>query len=135
MRFVVPKFIEYEPKIIGPLTFNQFIYIGSAAGACLFIYFFAPFHVFITSCLVLGGTAFALAFLKVAGKSLPAVLANFLKFNLSPKNYLWKKKKTARKMFQEEKIVKQEKTEESSMRIIRKSQLNNLRDQVETKIR
>jgi len=28
MEFTVPQFVEREPKLIGPFTFKQFIYIN-----------------------------------------------------------------------------------------------------------
>lgn len=94
MRFTVPQFIEQEAKIIGPLTFKQFIYIGSAGviGFILFQSLPSPFSWLIV--IVLGLSAFALAFLKINGKSLPIVIVNFFKFLFSSKIYLWQKEKT-----------------------------------------
>ena len=91
MRFTVPKFIEHEAKIVGPLTFRQFIFVGIAGAICFVFYFTLPFSIFLISCLVLGGGALAFAFLRVGGRSLSSVLGSFLRFNLTPKIYIWRK--------------------------------------------
>ncbi len=135
MRFTVPQFIEHEAKIVGPMTFRQFIFIAIAGAICLFIYSIAPFYVFVIACVVFGGSALALAFLKVQGRSLPVVLSNLLRFNFAPKMYLWKKSKIQIKVFKKESLsVKEKKEEEESpLKIAEKSQLKKLRTEIETK--
>ncbi len=92
MRFTIPQFIEHEAKIIGPLTFKQFVFVGIAAAICFVLYFSVSFEIFILGCIVLGGISIAFAFLKIEGIPLPQVFANFLKFSFTPKKYLWEKK-------------------------------------------
>lgn len=92
MRFTIPQFIEHEAKIIGPLTFKQFIFVGIAALICFILYFSVSFDLFLLGCIVLGGISIAFAFLKIEGIPLPQVVSNFLKFSFSPKKYLWEKK-------------------------------------------
>jgi hypothetical protein len=91
-QFTVPQFVEHEPKIVGPFTFKQFIFIGVAAAICFVFYFATPFYIFIVASIFLMAGAFSLAFLKSGGRSLPVVLKNFFFFSLSSKIYLWKKK-------------------------------------------
>lgn len=131
MRFTVPKFIEHEAKIVGPLTFKQFIYIGMAGGICFILYFTVPLSIFIIACLILGSGAIALAFLKIGGRTLPIILGNFLKFRISPRMYIWKKTGASIKVFKKEKIEKEEE-EELPLKIAEKSQLKKLRAQIET---
>ena len=138
MRFVVPQFIEHEAKIIGPLTFKQFIYIGSAGAACFVLYFIVPFYVFILACFVLGVLAVSLAFIKIGGRTLPAILGNFLRFKLTPKMYIWRKKEQAVAVYKkEEKIPKKKKKEEEEeelpLKISENSQLKKLRTEIEIK--
>jgi hypothetical protein len=135
MRFTVPQFIEHEAKIVGPLTFQQFVYIGLAGAIGFILYFSLPFTVFLIVCVVLGAGAIALAFLKIGGRSLPVILANFLKFNLSPKIYIWKKKEVPIKVIKKEpkKKKKEEEEEELPLKIAEKSRLKKLRTQIETK--
>ncbi len=135
MRFTVPQFIEHEPKIVGPLTFKQFTFIGGAAVICFIVYFSAPFTVFIISCFVLGGIASAFAFVKINGIPLSAMLVNFLKFNLSPKMYLWKKGEAQIGTAEfEEKFKKEEIPEdELPLKIGGASRLKNIKTKIETK--
>lgn len=132
MRFTVPKFIEHEAKIVGPLTFKQFAFIGTAAFIGFILYFTVSFSIFIIACLVLGGGAMALAFLKIEGKPLPAFLGNLLLFRLSPKIYVWRKIKSRLKIFKKAKFEKQETDEALSLKITQKGQLKNLKTKVDT---
>jgi len=133
MRFTVPQFIEREAKIVGPMTFRQFIFIAIAGAICFFIYNIAPFSVFVIACIVFGGSALALAFLEVQGRSLPVVLSNLLRFNLAPKMYLWKKREIPIKILKKKTIVQPEKEPETPLKIAEKSQLKKLRTEIETK--
>ena len=133
MRFTVPKFIEHEAKIVGPLTFRQFIFIGMAGGICFILYFTVPFSIFLPAALVLGVGAITLAFLKIGGRTLPTILGNFLKFSVSPKMFIWRKIETPIKIFKKEKIKKEAVEEELPLKIAERSQLKKLRTQIETK--
>ena len=108
MQFQVPQFIEHEPKVIGPFTFTQFVYIGVAGAAALFLYFILPVSLFFISAIVLGAVGFGLAFVKVAGKSLPAVLLNVFTFSISPKTYIWKRGRMSRAFEKKSYVQKKE---------------------------
>jgi hypothetical protein len=132
MRFTVPQFIEHEIKIIGPLTFKQFTYLGIAGAICFMLYFSVPFSVFILACIFIGGGAAALAFLKVGGRPLPSIVVSFLKFNLAPKMYLWKKKEGTISMLKKAKPeIKKE--DETPLKIAGKSKLKSIQTEIETK--
>jgi len=137
MRFTVPQFIEHEAKIVGPLTFRQFIFIGFAGAIAFLLYFSVPFSIFLTASIVLVGGAAALAFLKIGGRSLPVILANFLKFTASPKIYLWRKKEEAIEIYKKGGKPTQTSTtaeeEGLPLKIAEKSQLKKLHTQIETK--
>ena len=110
MEFTVPQFIERKPKIVGPLTFEQLIFIGVAGGLCVFLYFTVHnLFIFIIAAIFLLGGAFALAFLKIQKIPLPIFIKNCFIFIFKPKIYLWKRKftsprvlKTAEKIEEEE---------------------------------
>lgn len=91
-QFTVPQFIEHKAKIVGPLTFEQFIYIGTAGAVCFILYFTLAFYFFILAGALIMSLAAALALGKSGGRPLPLVFKNFLVFTLGPKIYLWKKK-------------------------------------------
>ena len=133
-QYTVPKFIEHKPKIVGPLTFPQFIFIGIAAAASFFLYFTVPFFIFILGAVLLVGGAAALAFGNIGGKPLPEVLKNFFKFSFAPKLYLWKKKTgPPPKLIKEVKPGPGEAKEAPIPAIVGKSRLKDLSTQIETK--
>ncbi len=91
MRYQVPQFIEFDSKIIGPLTFKQFIYILGASGGTYILYkIFGIFPgiIFIAALWALAG---ALAFVKVNNKSFVDVLAAGFSYMVKSKLYIWKK--------------------------------------------
>lgn len=135
MRFTVPQFIEYEAKIVGPFTFKQFIFVGIAGAICFVLYFSVPFSLFLLSSIVIGGGAIALALLKVGGRSLPSVIANFIKFKFSPKMYLWHKKQGAITILEQKKPEMKEEVEKTPLKIVKKSQLKDAQTKIETKTR
>lgn len=136
MRFTVPQFIETETKIIGPLTWRQFIYIGTAGGISFIFYLYfgkTNFFLFfiIATALILG--ALALSFLQISGQSLPTFFKNLLMFFISPKIYLWRRKavppKTARKKPKKPALE----VAETHIPKIGESRLKKLSTQIETK--
>ena len=136
MRFTVPQFIEREAKIIGPLTFKQFLYVGSAGLACFIVYFSFSLDIFIMSCFFLEGIACAFAFLNIDDIPLPKFLWNFFKYNLSPKVYLWKKGRVGGvggADIQKKINIKEDQTEKISLSVGGKSSLKNIKTKIETK--
>lgn len=134
MRFVVPQFIEHEAKVIGPLTFGQFIYVGIAGGICFILYFMLPFPFFLAACIVLLGGAAAMAFLKFNGRPLPSILGSLLKFAFTPRIYIWKKKETPVETVKKPAIrTKEREGEELPLKIAEGSQLKKIRTQIESK--
>ncbi|MFA5355207.1 MAG: PrgI family protein [Candidatus Paceibacterota bacterium] len=123
----MPQFIEHQAKIIGPMTFNQFIYMALAGGVCFILYFALPFSMFIAACIIIIGGAAALAFLKINGRSLPAVLGSFLKFSFMPKMYIWKKKQIILRK------TADETAEGSPLNVIQGGQLKKIKTKIETK--
>lgn len=139
-QFTVPKFIEHKAKIVGPLTFDQFIYVGAAGAICFALYFTlakTSFFLFLILAMILMGASSALAFLKSGGRSLPVVLMNFFSFSISPKIYLWQKKGgLPPKIIEKEEMPKAAKEikEAAVPTAAGKSRLNALSKQIETKI-
>lgn len=133
-QYTVPKFIEHKAKIVGPLTFQQFIYIGIAGAVCFFLYFTVPFYFFALASLVIMLVGAGLAFGQVGGRSLPTVLKNFLTFSFGPKIYLWKKKTGLPPKFKEERVRPElKKPDETPFpAAIGKSKLKDLSTHIET---
>ena len=138
MQYTVPKFIEHEPKVVGPFTFKQFIFVGIAGAVCFLLYFALgkkSLLLFILCCLILMGGALSLAFLTIGGRSLPKMLSHFFTFSISPKIYLWKKKEVPPPQFIRKEEIKAEPAEKiaPAPKIVGKSQLKKLAAQIETK--
>jgi len=133
-QYLVPKFIEKEPTIIGPLTFRQFIYIG-IAGLISGILFFTLESVWITIIIsvILFGVAISLAFFTLGGKTLPSVLWDSVKFFASPKVYLWKKKRSSPKIIKpKEEETKEEKKKGIPLKVVGRSRLKETETRVKT---
>ena len=94
MRFQVPQFIETETKIIGPLTWKQFIWVALGVGLLLILFrvLTGPLLIFISIIVIaiFGG----LAFLRIEEMSLIEYLMKALGYALGPKKYLFKKDST-----------------------------------------
>ncbi len=91
MRYQVPQFIEFESKIIGPLTFKQFIYILGGIGGTYIIYKVFGFFPGIILMFILWALAGSLAFVKINNKSFIDVLAAGFSYMTKSKLYIWKK--------------------------------------------
>jgi len=92
MRFSVPQFIEEKPKIVGPLTLQQFLYVAGGAGIAVLAFytvnnFILKFFIGILS----GGLGVALAFVKINGQDLPQLVLSALNFWQKPRTYVWKR--------------------------------------------
>jgi hypothetical protein len=88
--------------------------------------------IFIFVAIILMTGALALAFLKIGGVPLPAVIKNVLAFSTKPRIYLWMKKGGALKIIK--RIEKVEvKKEGSPLRVAERSHLRELFTFLETK--
>lgn len=135
MQFTVPQFIEREAKIVGPLTFRQFAYVGGAAGLGLILYLSdISRSLFFLITAIAGLLGIALAFVKINGKSLPIVLLNLLNYSFGPKIYFWGRKEIAPRLTTiKEKEVAKEDGSTPVLKIAGNSQLKKLSQQIETK--
>ncbi len=133
MEFTVPQFIEHEAKVIGPFTFKQFIVVAIAGIICFIAYYKTPPWVFIPVCIMVGGGALAIVFVKVQGRSPLVMVANFITFIFSPKVYLWKRKVIpARVTVIRPKTKKEGVKEEPVPKVAKKSRLKDLAIKIET---
>ena len=140
MQFQVPQFIKRELKIVGPLTFKQFLFVAMGFLGCAIFYFFlmqkSAFLFVVLSILILFASI-AMAFVKIQGIPLPTVITNFFLFSISKKTYLWKKKTFSPQIIEVKKEPKQEKSKEETILgpSADKSQLEDLSTKLETGMR
>lgn len=90
MQFIVPQFIDIEDKVIGPLTFKQFMYLAGSAGLAYAVFKLVPNLISIPLALGIASLGVSLAFLKVNGKSFVFTMQAFISFVFQSKLYIWK---------------------------------------------
>lgn len=93
--FQVPQFIEEQPRVVGFLTLPQFLYLAAAAGISLGAFYLFTFMLWIFVTLVVATIGIALAFVKVNGQAMPAVLRSAFSFYWKPRIYTWSRLPTA----------------------------------------
>lgn len=98
MRFNVPKYIDIEDKIFGPLTFKQFVYLVGGAGLSVIVIWLSP-HFLITAPAVLAVVSFslALAFWEYNGKPFIYTVRSAFSYLTSTRTYVWKHRKHEKK--------------------------------------
>lgn len=104
MRFEVPQFIEVEDKIVGPLTWRQFVYIAGGGGLLVVLYFSLPFILFVLIGGPIGALAGFLAFHRVNNRPFSIFLESVFRFVTRGRLYLWRKE-------QEQSIIEHNNTE------------------------
>ena len=95
MRFKVPQFIDVEDKIIGPLTFKQFIYLGGGVGICAVLFKFLPMFIAVFLGLPILAFSVALAFYKPNSKPFIDQVEAFFSYITASRLYVWKKEERA----------------------------------------
>lgn len=130
MEFTVPKFIEREARIAGPLTFKQLLILFITGAICFILYTILPFFTFLVISFILIPVGLALAFLKIGGRSFLVILANAFWFFFSPKIFVWKKKKTPVIL---KKIEVKKTGRELPLKVVEGSRLKKIKIKIETK--
>ncbi|MGC9048737.1 MAG: PrgI family mobile element protein [Patescibacteria group bacterium] len=91
MQFVVPQFIDIEPKIFGPITPRQFIILIITGGLIFVAYKTCDFSLFIIIGVFLFASGGTLAFLKINGRPVHYFLLNLFQTFRKPKLRIWRK--------------------------------------------
>lgn len=91
MQFVVPQFIDIEPKVFGPITPRQFIILIVTGGLIFVAYKLSDFSLFILEAVVLFAIGGTLAFLKVNGRPIHYFLLNLIQTLKKPNLRIWRK--------------------------------------------
>ena len=127
MRFEVPQFIEIEDKIIGPLTWKQFVYLAGGGGILLVLFLSAPTIVVALIGIPIAALTFSLAFHRINNRPFSIFLESFVSYFSKSRLYLWKKEK------QQVVIYKTEATEKTApaLEFTQKSSLASLAHKLE----
>lgn len=105
MRFKVPKDIDIEDRIVGPLTIKQMGWLGGGSLICIVFWKTLDFQLFIFFALVVMGVSASFAFVRPYNQSLIAFCGSVLLYLSKPKMYFWRRiginfprEKSSRKM-------------------------------------
>lgn len=126
-QFVVPQFIDSEPKLLGPITARQFVILFATTLLCALLKVLLPFWGFIVATVIFAGMGLTLAFVKINGQSFHYFLLNIVQTMRKPKIRVWNKNLSddyLRQFIQKEEKVVVEKQERKQF--IGKSRLNEL---------
>lgn len=136
MQYLVPKFIEREPKIVGPLRFKQLLFLGGGGLLIFVIYFFLPSSAFWVAIIIVAIVATSLAFLRPNNRPLSVFIKSIFKYIVGPKIYLWKRKKVTLPIpivSKKESPETQEKKQKDVLAIAPLSQLSRLKNKLDSK--
>ena len=97
MQYPVPQFQDIEDKIIGPLTFKQFIYILGGTGLSYAILRSLPTGLNYLLIAPVAGISLALAFYKINNQPFINIIESAFYYSLRNKLYLWSHKKKIKK--------------------------------------
>jgi hypothetical protein len=131
MEYSLPQFLEIKPKIAGPLTLRQLIYIASTGIILSILFFTMPLGRFALIAIFMVGIAVFLAFGKIRGFPAPTVIVRSLKFAFSSKIYLWQKKEMPPQVLPREKKPKEKEAMPPTPTIAGKSRLKKLANLIE----
>jgi len=91
MQFVVPQFIDVEPKILGPITPRQLIILIITFALGFICFKLADLSLFILEAIILLIVGGGLAFAKVNKRPLHLFLFDLMKTVKNPNLRVWKK--------------------------------------------
>ncbi len=97
MQYPVPQFQDIEDKIIGPLTFKQFLYILGGVGASYAIMQTLPKGLNYLIIAPIAGLSLALAFYRINNQPFINIIESAFYYAIRNKLYLWSHKKKYKK--------------------------------------
>ncbi|MDD5621084.1 MAG: hypothetical protein PHS27_00580 [Candidatus Pacebacteria bacterium] len=132
MEQPLPQFLDLQPKVAGPFTFKQLIFVAGIGVIILILFTMMPMGTFLLVAIPLAGLALFLAFGKIRGFPAPTVLARSFGFLFAGKVYVWKKKGAQAEL---PVVKKAEKVEvlrpQASMKLDKNSKLEDLKKIIE----
>lgn len=91
MRFKVPKDVDIEDRIVGPLTVKQLAWLGGGGGICLLLWKLIEFQVFVFVGIIIMSLSASFAFVRPYNQSLVAFCGSVLLYISKPKLYIWRR--------------------------------------------
>ncbi len=102
MQFQMPRFLDIEDKVIGPLTFKQFIYLAGGGGLAYIAYSYLGWtwgFIFIAFFL---GAGVGLSFWKPNSRPAIIMLQAFIQHYTKTRMYVWQRPTKAERMTKED---------------------------------
>ncbi len=93
MQYPVPQFQDVEDKVIGPLTFKQFVYILGGGGLSYAILQTLPSGLNLLLIAVVMGLSLSLAFYKINRQPFINIIEAAFYYSIKNKLYLWSHKR------------------------------------------
>ncbi len=90
-QFLVPQFIDVEPKILGPLTLRQFIIVVVGIVFAVLCYKLADLSLFVVEFLIIASIVILFAFIKINGQPFHYFLLNILAVMIGSNVRIWTK--------------------------------------------
>jgi hypothetical protein len=90
MEYQVPQFIDVEDKLVGPLTFKQFLYMAGSGGLCIVFFVYLPIFLAIILSIPVVALGGALSFYRVNGKPFIELLEAGFNYFTSSRLMIWK---------------------------------------------
>lgn len=91
MRFKVPKDVDIEDRIVGPLTVKQLSWLGGGGAICLLLWKLIEFQVFVFVGIIIMSISASFAFVRPYNQSLVAFCGSVLLYLSKPKIYIWRR--------------------------------------------
>ncbi len=91
MQFQMPRFLDIEDKVIGPLTFKQFIYLFGGLGFSYISIKYLGWTFGLPFALIFGGLGIGLSFWKPNNRPAVTMLQAFLRHYTKSRMYVWQR--------------------------------------------
>lgn len=91
MRYELPRYIEDEAKIAGPLNIKQFFIFFGAGVVCAMLFFFLKTPVAVFLSIIILGTTALIVFGRYKGRPIHAIIGGVMKYLWEPRTYIWQK--------------------------------------------
>lgn len=89
MQYPVPQFDDVEDKVVGPLSFRQFVYLAGGAGLSYILLRALPTGINFLATAPVAGLALALSFYKINNQPFLSIIESAFYYSLRSKLYLW----------------------------------------------
>lgn len=108
MQYTVPKFIDQEDKIVGPITVRQFLIMIVGAIFIAIAYALLRFMAFVIVTVLIAVVTGVIAFLKINGRPFHFFLISFIERTKKPQVRVWNKDLTEAELRHYVKVKKEE---------------------------